>query len=169
MEQLKAMMEDDMDIMDFSERPTNVLRPPKLPRKTKVIWQNLISLPGCPDYVAMNHAVVGIPKPTLPEIRLLLLEKKKVPRWWPICLKRSPPKATFQNNDIYARSTKSSKNLYEEPQEIKIQEEQGHKEKNMHVFYKLNVNENGDVMSTPHKEEFDERNYEFVEEWKTTL
>ena len=39
----------------------------------------------------------------------------------------------------------------------------------MHVFYKLNVNENGDVMSTPHEEEFDKRNYESVEEQETTL
>ena len=117
----------------------------------------------------MSHGVMGIPMPTLPDIRSLLLEKKKVPRQWPTGLKRSPPKATFQNNNIYARSTKSSKNLYEEPQEMKVQEEQGPKEKNIHAFYKFNVNENGDVTSTPHKEEFDERNYESVEEWETTL
>ena len=39
----------------------------------------------------------------------------------------------------------------------------------MHVFYKLNVNENGDIMSTPYKKEFDKRNYESVEEWETAL
>ena len=97
------------------------------------------------------------------------LEKKKVPRGWPKCLNKSPLKATFQNNDIYARSTESSENLYEEPQEMKIQEEQGLKEKNMHVFYKLNINENGDVMSIPHEEEFDDKNYESVEEEETAL
>ena len=105
MEQLETVTEDNMDIRDFSKRPTNDLRPSKQTRKTKVIHQNLISPPGCPDYVVMNHAVMSIPKPTLPEIRLHLPEKKKVPRGWPTCLKRSPPKATFQNNDIYARST----------------------------------------------------------------
>ena len=99
---------------------------------------------------------MGIPKPTPPEIRLLLPEEKKVPRGWSTCLKRSPLKATFQNNDIYARCTESSENLYEEPQEMRIQEEQGPKEKNMCVFYKLTVNKNGDVTSTPHKEGFDE-------------
>ena len=88
MEQLETVTEDDMDIRDFSKRPTNDLRPPKLPRKTKVINQNLIPPPGCPDYVAMNHAVMGIPKPTLPEIRLLLPEKKKVPRGWPTQFKK---------------------------------------------------------------------------------
>ena len=107
MEQPEPMMEDGMNIRDFSKRPTNDLRPPKPPRKAKVIQQNLIPPPGCPDYVGMNHAVMGIPNPTLPEIMLLLLEKKKVPRGLPTCLKRSPQKATFQNNDIYASDTTS--------------------------------------------------------------
>ena len=125
-----------MDIQDFSKRLTNDLRLPKPPGKSNVILQNLIPPPGCSDYVAMNHAVMGIPKPTLPEIRAILPERKKVPRGWPTCLKRSPPKATFHNNDIYAKSTESSENFYEECQE-KTQEEQGPKEKNMWVFYKF--------------------------------
>ena len=75
----------------------------------------------------------------------------------------------LQNNDIYAKSTESSENLYEEPQEMKMQEGQGPKEKNMQIFYKLNVKENGDFTSTPHKEEFDEWNYESVEEQETAL
>ena len=103
MEQLETATEDDMDIRDFSKRPTKDLRPPKPPRKVKVIHQDLIPPTGHPDYVAMNHAVMGIPKPTLPEIRSLLPEKKKMPGGWPTCLKRSPLKATLQNNDIYAR------------------------------------------------------------------
>ena len=144
-----------MAIRDFSKRPANDLRPPKPPRKPKVILQNLIPPPECPDYVVMNHAAMGIPKPTLPEIRVILPERKKVPRGWPTHLKRSPPKATFHNNDIYAKSTESSKNLYEETQEKKMQEEQGPKEKNIRVFYKLNVKENDDVTSSPCKEEFD--------------
>ena len=155
LEQLDTVTEDDMDIRDFSKRPASDIRPPKPPRKTKVICQNLIPPPVCPDYVVMNHAVMDIPKPTLSEIRAILPERKKVPRGWPTCLKRSPPKATFHYNDIYAKTTGCSENLYEEPQEMKAQEEQGPKEKNMCIFYKLNVNENGDVTSTPHKEEFD--------------
>ena len=83
----------------------------------------------------MNHAVMGIPKPPLPEIRSLLTEKKKVPIGWHACLKRSPPKAAF-NNDIYVRSTESGKNLYKEPQENRAaEEEQEPKEKNMRVFF----------------------------------
>ena len=69
----------------------------------------------------------------------------------------------------YMPKVQSSENLYKEPQEKKMQEEQGPKEKNMRVFYKLNVTENVDVTSTPHEEVFDEQNYESVEEWETTL
>ena len=129
LEQLEAVAEYDMDVRDFSERPTNDLRPPKPPRKTKIILQNLIPPPGCPDYVAMNHAVMGIPKPPLPEIRGILPEKKKVSRGWPACLKRSLPKATFHHNDIYGKNTESSEKLYEEPPEKKMQEEQGPRRK----------------------------------------
>ena len=42
-------------------------------------------------------------------------------------------------------------------------------EKKYEVFYKLNINENTDITSTPHKEEYDEQNYESVEEWETAL
>ena len=124
-----------MDVRDFSQRPANDLRPPKPPRKPKVILQNLTSPPGCPDHMALNHAVRGIPKPSLPEIRRFLTEKKKVPIRWPAYLKRSPPKASFNNIYIYAKSPERSENLYEEPHERKIEEDQGPREKNMRVFF----------------------------------
>ena len=124
-----------MDINDLSERPANDMRCPKPSGKTKAYIQDLIPPPGCPDYMAMNHAVMDIPKPPLPEIRSLLIEKRNVPIGWPTCLKRSPPKATFNNNDIYARSTESGENLYENPQESKAtEEEQEPKEKNMSIL-----------------------------------
>ena len=83
----------------------------------------------------MNHAVMGIPKPPLPEIRSLLMDKRKVPIGWPACLKRSPTKAIFSNNDIYTKSTESGENLYEEPHESNAtEEEQEPKAKNMRVF-----------------------------------
>ena len=105
----------------------------------------------------MNHPVMGNPRPPLPEIRSLLMDKRKVLIGWPVCLKRSPPKAAFNNNNIYAKSTENVENLYEEPQESKAtEEEQEPKKKNMQVFYKLNVNDNPNVTSTPCKEEFND-------------
>ena len=118
--------------------------------------------------MVMNHAAMGIPRPALPEIRSFLPEKK-VPIGWPGCLKRSPPKATFNNNDIYARSAESIKNLYEEPHDNKTIEDQGPREKNMRIFYKLNIDEDTHIASTPHKEDCDEQNYKSVEEWETAL
>ena len=78
--------------------------------------------------------------------------------------------AAFNNNDIYAKSTDSVENLYEEPQEKKAaEEEQEPREKNMWVFYKLNVNDNANVTSTPRKEEFNDKNYEAIEDRETAL
>ena len=111
LEQLEVFTEDKMDIRDFSERPTNDMRPPKPPRKTKAYIQDLIPPSKYPDYMEMNHTVMGIPKPPMPEIRSLLMDKRKVLIRWPACLKRSPPKATFNNNDIYTKSTESGENL----------------------------------------------------------
>ena len=101
LEQPEPKTEDDMDFWDFSERPMNDRRPPKPAHKPEVMLQTLLPPPlGCPDYIAMNAAVAGIPKPQSMEIRVIP-PGKKVPRGWPKCLKRSPPKATFHNN-IYA-------------------------------------------------------------------
>ena len=46
LEQLEVVTEDDMDIRDFSERPTNDMRPPKPPRKTKAYIMDIIPLQG---------------------------------------------------------------------------------------------------------------------------
>ena len=96
---------------------------------------DIIPPPRWPDYMAMSHAVMGIPKSPLPEIRSLLTEKRKVPIVWPASLKRSPPKATFNNNDIYAKSTEDGENFYEEPQESKTNDKEHEpKDKNMKIF-----------------------------------
>ena len=122
------------------------------------------------DYMVMSHAIMGIPKPPLMEIRSLLTEKRKVPIGWPTCLKRSPPKAAFNNNDIYAKNTENGENFYKEPQESRTTEEEHKpKEKNMKIFYKLNVNDNTNVTSTPHEEEFSDQNYEVIEDHETAL
>ena len=132
LEQLGVFTEDEMDIREFSERSGNDTRPPKPPRKTKTHIQDVILPPVFQDYMAMNHPVMGNPRPPLPEIRGLLMDKRKVLIGWPACLKRSPPKAAFNNNDIYVKSTENVENLYEEPQESKAtEEEQEPKEKNM--------------------------------------
>ena len=124
LEQLEVVTEDDMDIRDFSERPANDMKPPKPPRKTKAYIMDIIPPPGCPGYMAMNHAVMGIPKAPLPEIRSLLTEKRKIPIRWPTCLNRSPPKVAFNSNDIYMKNMENGENFYEEHQESRATEEE---------------------------------------------
>ena len=170
LEQLEVDTGDNMDIRDFSGRPANDMRPPKPPRKIKEYIMDIIPPPGCPNYMAMNHAVMGMPKLPLPEIRSLIIEKRKVLIRWPACLKRSPPKATFNNNDIYAKGTKNGENFYKEPQESKTNEEEHEpKEKNMKIFYKLNINDNTNIASTLHEEEFSDQNYEAIKDCEIAL
>ena len=160
-----------MDVRDFSEGPPNNQRPPKPPRKTKVMLQNLIPPPGCPDYMAMNAHHYGHSKTSAYRSQRNHPRKEKG-AYWMACLSEevAPLKVVFHNSDIYWKRTDSSKNHHEEPQEKKTQEEHGPKEKNMRVFYKLNVKENINITATPlHEEEYDEQNYESVEECKTTL
>ena len=54
-----------------------------------------------PDYIKMTAAPQQV-KESLKEVRGILPEKKKMPCGWPTCLKRTPPKVAFRNNDIYA-------------------------------------------------------------------
>ena len=89
-QQLEIFSEDNMDIRDFFKRPQIDMRPQKPTRKTKTYILDLIHPSGCPDYMVMNQVVMDIPKPPQPEIRSLLMEKRKVPIGWPACLKRSP-------------------------------------------------------------------------------
>ena len=77
LEQVETFTEDDMDIREFSERPANDMRPPKSPRKTKAYIQDSILPLRCADYMVMNHMVMDIPKPPLPEIKSLLTEEEK--------------------------------------------------------------------------------------------
>ena len=121
---------------------------PNPPRRLKTMIQNLIPPLGYPNYMAMNAAVAYIPKSCSAEIRGMIPEKKKVPMGWPACLKRLPPKATFQNNDIYSTQTDDSDHHYEEPQEKK-EEEHIPKERNTKIFHKLIRKENTSIINAP--------------------
>ena len=72
-------------------------------------------------------------------------------------------KTAFNNNDIYVKSIDNGENFYEEPQDSKTNEEHESKENNMKIFYKLNVNDNPNIASTPHEEEFSNKYYEAIE------
>ena len=132
-----------------------------------MIQNNFPSPQICPDYIAMTAAESA--KPHLKEVRGILLEKK-MPRGWPACLKKSSSKAEFQNNDIYVVHTSDDEHHYKEPKEKEeSQETKELNEKNMHVFYKLNIKDNVDLSNVPHEEEYMDENYEPIEEWETAV
>ena len=151
LEQLESETDDDIDVRDFSERPANDKKPPKPICKPKVMLQSLfLTPPGCPDYMAMHAATTGIVKPQSMENRGIL-PKKKVTQGWATCLKRLPLKPMFHYNDIYVVHTEKNENYYEEHNEKESWEEWKPREKNMRVFYKLNVKDNVDLTNIPHE------------------
>ena len=154
-------MDDDIiDIIDFSARPANDRRSPQHKQKymTPTVTQGHCPIPqNSPTYKAMNPAAATPAKPHQTKILGILLDKKRVPHRWPTCLRKQPPQVAFKNNDIYMINDEES-NTYEEP-----------KERNLRVMYKLTVSEDPVSMNMPHKEEFDDDNYESIKEKETAV
>ena len=102
-----------------------------------------------PSYLAMSATS---PKSHRMEVQGTIPDKRKMPRGWPACLKKQPPRVAFKNNDIYMVSSEEG-NQYEEPEE-----------RGTRVFYKLKVSEDPTSKNMPREEDFDDDNYELIEE-----
>ena len=145
---------DIIDITDYSERHTNDKRSPrpKQTDKTHTTTQGHCPTPqNSPTYLPMNAVAVAPAKPYRTEIWGILLDKRKVPYGWPACLRRQPPRVAFRNNNIYMVNDKEV-NIYEEP-----------RERHPKVQYKLKVCKDPVSKNMPHKEEYDDDNYESVD------
>ena len=105
-----------------------------------------------PTYLAMNAMAATPAKPHQTEIWGILPDKRRIPHRWPMCLRKQPPRVAFTNNDIYMVNDEES-DTYEEP-----------KERNPRVIYKLKVCDDPTLKNMPHEEEFDDDNYESIEE-----
>ena len=90
------------------------------------------------------------------EIWGILPDKRRTPHGWPACLKKQPPRVAFRNNDIYMVNGEES-DPYEEVQE------------HVRVLYKLKENKDPTSKNMPHEEEFDNDNYESIEEKETAV
>ena len=110
-----------------------------------------------PTYLAMNVAAATPAKPHRTEIWGILPNKRRIPHGWPTYLKKQPPRVPFKNNDIYMINDEKS-DTYEEP-----------KERNLSVMYKLKLSKDTTSKNTPHEEEFDDDNYESIEEKETAV
>ena len=156
LEDLELDTDDAMiDVSDFFERPSNDKRSPR-PKQTTTTHsttQGHCPTPqNSPTYVPMNTATAAPAKPQRPKIQGILPDKRKVPHGWPECLRRQPPRVVFKNNDIYMINDEDS-NTYEEP-----------KERHPKVQYKLKICDNPATKNLPHKEEYNDNNYEFIDE-----
>ena len=145
---------DIIDITDYSERPSNDKRSPR-PKQPDLTQGHCPTPQNSPTYLAMNASAVAPIKPHRTEIQWILLDKRKVPCGWPACLRRQPPRVAFKNNDIYMVNNEELSN-YGEP-----------RERHPKVQYKLMVCKNTAAKNMPHKEEYDDNNYELID--KTTV
>ena len=93
---------DIIDVTDYSERPSNDKRSPR-PKQTYLTQGHCPTPQNSPTYLAMNAVAVAPAKPHRTEIWEILLDKRKVPRGRPACLRRQPPRVAFKNNDIIER------------------------------------------------------------------
>ena len=119
LEQLEPDTDNDIiDITDYLERPANDRRSPQDKQKyvTHTVTQGYCHTPQTsPTYIAMNAAAAPA-KPHQTEIWGNLMDKRRTPNGWPICLKKEPPRIAFKNNDIYMINDEES-DPYEEPWE----------------------------------------------------
>ena len=153
---LEPDMDDDIiDVTDYSERPANDKRSPR-PKQTDTthtMTQGHCPTPqNSPTYLPMNAVAAAPAKPHRTKIRGILPDKRKVPHGWPACLRRQPPRVAFKNNDIYMVNDEEV-NSYEEP-----------RERHPKVQYKLKICDNPTSKNMPHEEEYDNDNYESIDE-----
>ena len=105
-----------------------------------------------PTYLSMDTAATAPVKTHRTEFWEILPDKRKVPHGWPACLRRQPPRVAFKNNDIYMINDEEGNN-YEEP-----------RERCPKVQYKLKICNNPASKNMPHREEYDDNNYESIDE-----
>ena len=104
-----------------------------------------------PTYIPMKTpAASAVPaKPHRNEIWGILLDKRKVPHGWPVCLRRQPPRIAFRNSNISVVDDKE----YAEPKERPPKDQ-----------YKLKVCKDPTAQNMPHEEENDDNSYESIDE-----
>ena len=147
LEDLETDTDDNMiDMTDFFNRPQNEKKSPR-PNQAEIVPEQCPTPQNSPTHMSKPPVVPA--KPHRNEIQGTLLDKRKVPRGWPACLRRQPPRVAFRNNDIYVVGDKE----YEEP-----------REKPPKIQYKLRLCDDPAAQNMPHKEEFDDNNYKSIDE-----
>ena len=155
LEDLEPDMDDNIiDVTDYPERPSNDKgspRPKQMDMTHETSQGHCPPPQNSPTYLAMNAAAAAPAKPHRTKIWGIFPDKRKVPHGWPACLRRQPPRVSFKNNDIYVVNYEEANN-YEEP-----------RERHPKVQCKLRICNNPTSKNMPHKEEYDDDNYESID------
>ena len=147
LEDLETDTDDNMvDMTNFFDRPQNEKRSP---RPNSEHCPTPPNSPTCMPKSSVPASPISPTKPHRNEIRGVLPDKRRVPRGWPACLRRQPPRVAFRNNDIYVIDDEE----YEEPREMHPK-----------VQYKLRLAENPAAKNMPHEEDYSDGNYESIDE-----
>ena len=138
-----------VDITDFFDRPQNEKRSLR-PKQAETDSEQCPTPQNSPTDTPKSSVSTTPPaKPHKNEVCGILPDKRRVPRGWPACLRRHPPRVAFRNNDIYVVEDED----YEKP-----------RERHPKVQYELKLSDNPAAQNMPHKEEFDDNNYESIDE-----
>ena len=150
LEDLETDTDDNMvDMTDFFERPPNEKRSPR-PKQSNSNQEQCPTPQNSPTHTPKSSLSTTPPaKPHRNEIWGILPDKRRVPHGWPACLRRQPPRVAFRNNNIYVIDDEEYKEL---------------RERHPKVQYKLRVCDNPAAQNMPHKEDFDDNNYESIDE-----
>ena len=147
-------MDDNIDVTVYSKRPANDKRSSKSKQTAMrhATTQGHCPTPqNSPTYLSMNAAATPA-KPHRTKIWGILPDKRKVPCGCPACLRRQPPRVAFKNNDIYMVNDEEV-NSYEEL-----------RKRHPKIQYKLKICNNPTSKNMPHEEEYDNENYESIDE-----
>ena len=102
LEDLETDTDDNMvDMTDFFDRPQNEKRSPRH-KQAKTNSEQCPTPQNSPTHTPKSSVSTTPPaKPHRNELWGILPDKRRVPRGWPACLRRQPPRVAFRNNDIY--------------------------------------------------------------------
>ena len=150
LEDLETDTDDNMvDMTNFFDRPQNEKRSSR-PKQAEIIPEQCPTPQNSPTHTPKSSVSTTPPaKPHRNEVWGILPDKRRVPHGWPACLRRQPPRVAFRNNDIYA---------------IEDEEYEELRERHPKVQYKLRVCDNPAAQNMPHEEDFDDNNYESIDE-----
>ena len=147
LEDLETDMDENMvDMTNFFDRSQKEKRSPR-PKPLEHNSEQCLTPQNSPTHMAKPQ--VSLVKPHRNEVWGILPDKRRVPRGWPACLRRQPPRVAFRNNDIYVVEDED----YEEP-----------RERQSKVQYELKIADYPAAQNMPHEEDYSDNNYASIDE-----